>query len=692
MQTTHDAGRPLVAHDLFRLRLVSDPQPSPDGSLVAYVVTTMHENEDEYRSAIWLAPVDGGEPRQLTHGAARDSAPRWSPDGTTLAFVSSRPLHNKPPELDEDTSPQSSSKKKAKKPESGAGPEKSPNQIWLLPVSGGEPRQLTAVRHGASSPAWSPAGNAIAFVAESDDDADAAPMTNGGEADERIIRHIRYRFDGEGFLERYQHVWTIPTTGGDATQLTTGDANDSQPTWSPDSQTVVFVSNRRTDRAQSSAATLFSVPAQGGEIRRLADDDARFGDPVLSPDGSRIAFTGHLDYRAGGRNIRLWSIPASGGDVQNHTQTHDRSLADGGMSDVFVGSETRPVWLNTDTVLSLSSSDGATSIVAVDLANNAVRSLLGGKRRIVSFAKTAESRIVFVAGDGHHPFELYIADADGTNERQLTHHNQAFVSEVWLSQIRELTVTSPDGTQIQAWLMPPFGFDESSEVKHRLILQIHGGPHAMYGYAMFHEMQLMASRGYAVLFCNPRGSDGYGEDFTTTTRARWGESDMPDVMAALDASLALGWIDPSRIGITGGSYGGYLTNWIIGHTDRFRAAVTQRCVSNFASFFGTSDIGYDFGEREFGGVPWAEAELLRKHSPITYVEAMTTPLLILHSEQDLRCPIEQAEQLFIALKILGRDVGFVRFPEENHDLSRSGKPSRRLARLHHLIGWFDQHL
>jgi dipeptidyl aminopeptidase/acylaminoacyl peptidase len=215
----------------------------------------------------------------------------------------------------------------------------------------------------------------------------------------------------------------------------------------------------------------------------------------------------------------------------------------------------------------------------------------------------------------------------------------------------------------------------------------------MYGYDFFHEMQTMAARGYAVVFSNPRGSAGYGEEFCGTTRARWGESDMPDVIAALEAAIeTVDWIDTDRLGITGGSYGGYLTNWIISHDDRFKAAVSQRCVSNFHSFFGTSDIGVDFGEFEFGGVPWSDAELLLTHSPISYVDRINTPLLIMHSESDLRCPIEQSEQMFTALKYLEREVVFVRIPEESHDLSRSGTPSRRKARLSHIIGWFDKYL
>ncbi|MDQ3655484.1 MAG: S9 family peptidase, partial [Chloroflexota bacterium] len=560
------------------------------------------------------------------------------------------------------------------------------------PVNGGEARQLTTARFGATSPTWSPTGDAIAFVAAEDSDGADAPMTNGDQADERIIRQIRYRHDGVGYLERFNHIWIVPVNGGDATQVTFGDAYDGEPTWSPDGHSLVFVSNRRDDRARSSAETLYVVPREGGELRRLADDDAQFGQPSFSADASRIAFTGHLDFRANGRNIALWTIPAGGGEARNHTASHDRSIADGGMSDLYVGSDSRPVWIDSSTVLGLSSSEGATSIVSVDCTNDNVTERIGGRRRITAFAAANDGRIVFVAGDAHHPFELYIADTDGSNERRLTDHNQELLGEIHLSAPQELTVSAPDGTSIQAWILPPYGFDETSGVKHRLITQIHGGPHAMYGDALFHEMQLMAARGYAVLYCNPRGSVGYGEDFATTTRGRWGKSDMPDVMASVDAAVALGWVEDQRLGLTGGSYGGYLTNWIIGHSDRFKAAVTQRCVANFASFFGTSDIGYDFGEHEFGGVPWKDSDLLRKHSPITYVGAMTTPLLILHSEQDLRCPIEQAEQLFTSLKFLGREVGFVRFPEEGHDLSRSGKPSRRLARLHHLIGWFDRHL
>lgn len=686
------AKRGITAADLKAIQVVSDPQASPDRKHIAWVVTSMSDKDDGYTSAIWVAEANGSNVRQLTAGSHRDASPRWAPDSTALAFVSNRPPVLPPPTRNdrqgtESTNPSAQAQNgKAEKPKS---------QIWTIRVDGGEATQLTNHPNGAGFPSWSPDATAIAFVAADDCASNgeiAAPMTNGGVADERIVRDIRYRFDGRGYLERYTHIWRIDTATRGATQLTFGDVADDDPRWSPDGSTIAFVGNRRDDRKVLNARTILAVPATGGEVRAMAPDDAVFGSPVWSPDGRRIAFIGHLDARTGGaRNDTLWTVAVDGGAAVEHTAAWDRSIGDYGMSDIHAVSEARPAWLNENSVAVLASSHGETQIHRVDLGSGEVIPVTAGKRRVAGFAVIDEG-FAYVSGQVHQPFELFTCSQDGGEERSLTSFNAGWLDEVELMEAIELEAMAPDGRAIQAWLLPPIGFDPDSSAKHPLVVEIHGGPHAMYGYAMFHEMQLFAARGYAVLFCNPRGSAGYGEEFTGITRARWGESDMPDVIAALETALELPWIDAERLGVTGGSYGGYLTNWIIGHDDRFKAAVTQRCVSNFHSFFGTSDIGYHFGEFEFGGVPWKDAELLLTYSPISYVDKITTPLLILHSEQDLRCPIEQAEQMFTALKYLGRDVCFVRIPEESHDLSRSGTPSRRLARLHHLVGWFDTHL
>ncbi|MGI8404927.1 MAG: S9 family peptidase, partial [Thermomicrobiales bacterium] len=581
-----------------------------------------------------------------------------------------------------------------KKGEAAAATEKPRNQVWTIRIDGGEATQVTNHPNGAGSPSWSPDGAHLVFVASDDvkpSDDFLPPTTNGQVADERIIHDLRNRFDARGWLEKYAHLWTVDLATGEHAQRTFGDVNDSSPAWSPNGETIAFIGNRRDDRKRLDASTILTIPAVGGEVTILAPDDASFDHPVWSPSGERLAFFGHLDASVGGKNSTLWTVGADGSDVTNHTAGWDDTFGDVGLSDVVGDSGEIATWVDEQSILALASHHGEGQIHRIDLQTNEVTPVTAGKRRVTGFAKAGDY-LVYSSGQIHQPFELFRASITGENETKITSVNDQVVNDVELPAAIDLEITAPDGKPIQAWLIPPVGFEDNTEARHPLILEIHGGPHAMYGYAMFHEMQLMASRGYAVLFCNPRGSSGYGEEFTGITRGRWGESDMPDVIAAVEKALELPWIDPNRVGITGGSYGGYLTNWVIGHDDRFKAAVTQRCVSNFYSFFGTSDIGFDFGVLEFGGLPWSDAEKLLKYSPISYVDKITAPLLIIHSEQDLRCPIEQSEQMFTALKYLEREVAFVRIPGESHGLSRNGTPSRRLARLHHLIGWFDQHL
>ncbi|HEX5164272.1 MAG TPA: S9 family peptidase, partial [Thermomicrobiales bacterium] len=416
--------------------------------------------------------------------------------------------------------------------------------------------------------------------------------------------------------------------------------------------------------------------------------------PSWSPDGSQLAAIGNWDPASGGaKNDNLWVVPAGGGEARNLSGDFDRSIGDSAMSDVYAGSSNRPLWApDGASLLMLVSDSGSTHIYRVSLDGGDITRITGGERRVSGVSLSSDGKtIAYVAGTSTNPGDLYVANIDGSDERQLTNLNQDFLGSLTLSEPEEFRVPSQsDGAEIQGWVMKPVGFEAGK--KYPMILEIHGGPHAMYSNHMMHEFQLMAARGYVVVYCNPRGSAGYGEDFTTYTHKAWGEKDMPDVMAAVDHVVSQGYVDANRLGITGGSYGGYMTLWMIGHTDRFKAAVTQRCVSNLYSFYGTSDIGFTFGEYEFGGTAWEQREHFMKYSPITYVDKVTTPLLIVHSEQDYRCPIEQAEQVFISLKKLGREVEFVRFPDENHNLSRTGKPKHRIERLEFIIGWFDSHL
>jgi dipeptidyl aminopeptidase/acylaminoacyl peptidase len=649
------------------------------------VQTRLDKDDDTYKSAIWISALDGSAALSLTSGSHRDTNPRWSPDGARLAFVSNRPGKAPSGDADDDT------KDSAKAPKEG---EKTPpNQIWIIPVDGGEARQVTVQPHGASSPAWSRDALQIAFIS-SDEPAkgqeDSAPTSVGPIADERVVRDVSYRFDGRGYLDRFSHLWVVDVTTNEARQLTDGPALDSSPAWSPDGATIVFTGNRTAERAHHwNRSLVYSVSARGGEITALTPEDARFSDPVFSPSGRKIALVGHLGVDSTSHD-NIWTINPDGSDLSDLTSASDMNCSDAGMSDVSGSGDSSPRWQDESTILFLASANGETQVHSATIGGSSATQITSGKHRVAGFDIVGQD-LAIVRGRIDRPFELELWNED-SSIAPITSANSAFLNEVALIDAIDLDVTGGDGTSIQSWIIPPFSWDEDSPAKHPLIVQIHGGPHSMYGYALFHEMQLMAAQGYAVAFCNPRGSSGYGQEFLSCTRGVWGDADMPDIMSLVETVSALPWIDTDRLGVTGGSYGGYLTNWIIGHDTRFKAAVTQRCVSAFLSFFGTSDIGTTFGVHEFDGLPWSDTMKLHQHSPIAYVDQIETPLLIVHSEQDLRCPLEQAEQMFTSLKYLGQDAKFVRIPGEGHELSRSGTPSRRLARLHHIVDWFDSHL
>lgn len=679
--TGQSKKRPIAAGDLFRIAIVSDPHTSLDGRHVAWVQTQASEKEDLYRASIWIASSHGQGARQLTSGQSRDHTPRWSPDGLSIAFVSNRPGIFPCPKTDADDSGPDVKDKKLL------------NQVWTIRIDGGEAAQQTNHPNGADDPAWSPDGRTIAFVARDDvpKDSDLSAATSIGPiADERVVHDISYRFDGKGWLETHAHLWSTEVGRGISTQITFGESSDAEPAWSPDGSMIAFSSNRSPDRKrQWNRLSIHSLAVGSGIVTAATPDDAQFGSPVWSPDGSRVAFIGHLGTSSAEHN-HIWTVSTTGENLTDHTGHADISFGDSGMSDLAMSSFQGPRWMDDRWLLALASESGQTQVYGIETGESNVHRATEGDHRIAGFAIVNDD-LAIVRGTISRPFELELW-SENRVKQSISHANDAFVDEVELVDAINLPVKSADDATIQTWLIPPVGFDDDSAAKYPLILQIHGGPHSMYGYGMFHEMQLMAAKGYAVVFSNPRGSAGYGQQFVACTTGIWGEADMPDVIAAVDAASALPWIDSDRLGITGGSYGGYLTNWTIGHDTRFKAAVTQRCVSNFYSFFGTSDIGSTFGVNEFDGLPWSDAEKLLRHSPISYVNAIDTPLLILHSENDFRCPIEQAEQLFASLKYLDRTVEFVRFPEEGHELSRSGTPSRRMARLHHLIGWFDRHL
>jgi len=687
--------RPITIEDLFRVKMIGDPQPSPDGSRIAYVVTQMDTEADTYRSQIWIIPAGGGTPIRYT-GGKNDSAPRWSPDGRRLAFLSRR----------DDGTEQG---KKAARAE-----------IWILETDGGEAWQLTTTLHGAGDPAWSPDGKYIAYTSRigGAEDADApgaakpqedAAAKDGEQpkkkSDVLVITDIRYKADGihqllVGRGNKHIFVAEVPAEAGTpraGRQLTDGAWDDSAGVWSPDGTRLAFVSNRTADRDFNNHSDLWVVSAIAGEPRKLTATNGPASLPAWSPDGKTIAYLGHVNPEPFGRyaNSDLWTVAADGGTPQNLAEAFNHSFGGGVMGDLRSGVVAQPPFWSADgkSLYALAIERGTEQFYRIDLAGRAAEptQVIGAERAVMNARPSADGRLVFTAGTLLNPGDLFSCALDGTDERRLTDLNKDLFAEVAVSEAAHFVYKGADDWEIDGWLMEPVGREEGK--RYPLALEIHGGPAGQYGFAFFHEFQVLAARGYGVLFTNPRGSTGKGAAFTIANRSRWGEEDYQDLLAGVDAAIAgNGWIDPARLGVLGGSFGGYMTNWIVGHTDRFKAAVTMRCVSNLFSFFGTSDIGFTFMEMQFETEPWDDLAKLLKYSPVTYVKNIHTPLLILHSEKDFRCPIEQSEQMFISLKKLGRTTEFVRFPDEDHNLSRGGKPGHRAERLEHIVRWFEKYL
>ena len=675
--------RNITIEDLYLLKPVSKPRISPDGQRVAFVVTTIDERKHEYRSSIWIIPTEGGEAKRFTFGPASTHSPSWSPDGRWLAFVSER-----------EGEPASKDEKEQKKLGKGK------SQIWLIPTDGGEARQLTFMQHGASNPVWSPDSMRIVFnaaVGPADEETEEGQILPKA----RIIDRLWYRLDGVGFIhERRQHLFLVDAAGSEPQQLTEGDWDDSDPAWSLDGSHIAFVSSRAEDRWRLPCPDVYILnisDGRVGELKCVTDGSLACSMPSWSPDGTTIAFLGGLKLHSGG-HIDLYIIPANAEQSSPTCLTHEfeGSFQDWTNSDI--GDEhllPTPTW-STDgkTLYALASHHGASRVFALSTEGAGANppTLTPGDIHVRDFSvDQSANKMALLIGSPTRVQEVFVRTTAPWSElHRLTAFNEALLSEIALSNPEYMPYTGADGWPMDSWIMKPRDFDPSK--KYPLIVEIHGGPQTQYGYGFFHEMQLLTAAGYVVLYTNPRGSIGYGREFSLAVRGAWGEKDALDIMAGVDALLQQGYIDEQRMGVTGGSYGGFMTNWLIGHSDRFKAAVTDRSVTNLTSDFGSCDFGWTFADDELDTTPWEGLDRYVRMSPITYVKNIHTPLLIIHSEQDLRCSIEQAEQLFAALKYLGREVLFVRFEGQSHGLSRGGHPKLRLERLRHILGWFDKYL
>ncbi len=655
--------RKVVSEDICALRFVGDAQPSPDGTKVAYVITEPVLKKNGYASAIWLHTAEGE--KRYTYGQrndgglVREASPRWSPDGKQLLFVSNR--NGKP-------------------------------QAFVLEGDGGEARQLTFASEGIGEPVWSHDGRYIAFTSKDPRDEEAEKAKN---PDVRYITHLRYKFNGVGFTDtRHRHAYVLDTVDGSVRQVTKGDYDVAGINWSADDKQLIFSACISPDCELHMIPDLWVINFDGSNLTRLTEGKGSATNPMFSPDGKQIAFFGHVKGQVGYANTDLWVMPAGGGEAVNLTEAMDRSVGCSVGSDARMDSgNSLASWSADGKHLFVTITDGGNChLYRVNVENKAIEQVTTGEMAITSFSHAVvegKDVIAYVAGDVLNPADVYLM-VDGSADR-LTSVNADELSQWELSVPERVEFKSAEDWTIEGWIMKPVDFQPGK--KYPLILQIHGGPHATYGNAFFHEFQMLTSAGFGVLYTNPRGSKGYGEYFTKGVVGDWGGNDYADCMAAVDHAITFDWVDADKLGVTGGSYGGYMTNWIVTQTNRFKAAVTLRSISNMYTKYGCSDIGWYGNKAGFDGRDlWDSEDFIMSRSPIRYAPQVKTPTLIIHSEQDYRCPMEQAEQWYVALKRLGVTTEFVRFAGENHELSRSGKPRNRVDRLTFIMDWFQRYI
>lgn len=663
--------RPMTTEDLLKFTMYSDPQFSPDGKSYAFISTKINE-EKKYESHLFVHSLDEDQATQWTFHDKRDSQPRFSPDGKSIVFQSTR---------------------------SGIP------QIWLLHTKGGEAKQITQFAYGATSPTWSKDGSHIFFQASLAPDADVTKQKELSkeerqkEAEEKrkrpiVIDRLKHKSDAGGFHtdDRNSHILMYNLKEETFTQLTKGKHDHYLQDISPCGSFVLFTGNLSEDSDYELISHLYLLNVTNKEITQFTEEPGAYGSARFSPDGKTIACFGHGYEFDGATLSKLFLFDVETKEKRNLSEKWDFQLGDLMIGDMRIGSSTTgPVWdESSEKLYFIATYDGKTTFNEVTVSGEK-RVLYDGNNHVYGFAyDQRENKFILGISSPTEQGDFYLLEKNATEPKKLTEANP-FLKDVFLSDPEELSITAEDGWKIQGWLMKPYGFEEGK--KYPFVLEIHGGPHAMYGQTFFHEMQLLASKGYVVLYTNPRGSHGYGQKFVDAVRGDYGGSDYRDLMSAVDYVLEnFSFIDEDRLGVTGGSYGGFMTNWIVGHTNRFKAAVTQRSISNWLSFYGVSDIGYFFTKWELGFDLMEDPKKLWEFSPLKYAEKVETPLLIVHGELDYRCPIEQAEQLFVTLKHLRKDVKFVRFPGANHELSRSGDPDMRMERLNHIVGWFEKYL
>jgi dipeptidyl aminopeptidase/acylaminoacyl peptidase len=686
--------------DLYDLRVPTELELSPDARVVAFALKATAPGKDGYRSSLWVAPADGSSPaRQLTAGAKNDASPRWSPDGRTLAFISDRGAVLQ-------------AGGGGARPGKAEAPKEGGMQVWLLPFAdGGEARQLTELPKDVEGIDWAPDGRRLVVVSCADSlEPERKPERKPDDPpapDTRLIDTLGYQFNGAGFVhERFTRLWTVDATTGEADLLTRGRHHDGDPQWSPDGRQVAFVSDRHPNPDLGWRSDIYLVEVRTKRVRQLSPGRGRqqWGAPAWSPDGRWISAVGARDWKRGEIvQPSVWRMRVRDGLAEDLVAGSDLEASAAVNSDLIGAPSSRPRWMADGRWLVFSAPfEGSLELWRVEVDGGRLERLTCGQHLLARLhlvgTSRGSARVAVARATATTAPNVAIGDVPAGRLAGTDTVDLREVTDLMGPAWGDIGLVAPierwhevDGRRIQGWFYPAPASTKRNPAP--VVVQIHGGPATLYGWSLMWEWQVLAASGISVYACNPRGSQGYGQAFLTANHGDWGTGPTEDVLAGLDALIADGLVDGDRAGVTGGSYGGYLTSWIVGHTDRFKAAVTCRSVNDLTSQMLSGDIGGPtFGLLTYGVHPWEDWDLYRRHSPLTYAANVKTPLLIQHAERDLRCTVTQAEELFAVLRSLRKTVRLMRMPDESHELTRSGTPFRRVDNLRLIDEWFRHFL